>query len=124
MIAWFVGIAHAEIAFEGRPRDGVETTITVLRDGEPGTGETVRVVARPGLAGSREIAVGITDGRGRVRWTPQGAGLVTVRAGDETLPVLVEAVAIPPSTGLLGAVLAATTVALLLAGFLPRRSAR
>ena len=81
-------VAHAGIELEAPPELGVETVILVADDnGDGRPGETVRVVHRPGLAGEREVAVGITDGRGRVRWTPQLDGVAAIRADAETLTV-------------------------------------
>lgn len=81
-------VASATIEIETPPTPGEETIVRVLaQDGRPRAGETVRVVHRPGLAGQRELAIGITDARGRVRWTPAEAGVAVVRAGEERLPV-------------------------------------
>src|SRR5690606_11937455 len=65
------------------PRAGQETTLTLtdLRE-RPVAGATVQVVYREGLGGERQRAVGITDSRGRVRWTPELSGVVEIRAGD------------------------------------------
>ena len=61
-------------------------------------GRTVTVVFRPGLAGERELAIGITDGRGRVRWTPESGGHTVVHAGAETRDVVVRHAATPLRT--------------------------
>jgi hypothetical protein len=111
VILGWVAVAAADVGFEAPPRAGAETVIAVSRDGEPGAGETVRVVVRPGLAGSREIAVGITDGRGRVKWTPDAPGLTEVRAGDESVAVLVAGDGPPATTAGLLALLAAGAAA-------------
>lgn len=92
-------LAWGAITLEEPPRVGVETVIHVADDaGRPRAGETVRVVHRPGLGDERELAVGITDARGRVRWTPQVDGVTTVRAGDERLSVRVVPVEPPLGT--------------------------
>ncbi len=107
MILW-AAVSLADVGFESPPAEGAETVVTVARDGEPVGGATVRVVLRPGLAGSREVAVGITDGRGRVQWTPEAGGLTAVRAGDEVVTVLVAAQQPPAATLVtLGALVAA-----------------
>jgi hypothetical protein len=84
MIALLLGVtAMAGVQLERPGEVGVETVIVVHDDQDaPRPGQTVRVVFRPGLAGEREQAVGITDGRGRVRWTPNAAGLAKIRAGE------------------------------------------
>ena len=65
----------ALVTLEAPALIGAEVVIAVTDEqGDPAGGETVRVVHRPGLAGEREVAVGITDGRGRVRWTPDASG--------------------------------------------------
>mgnify|MGYP000043866742 CR=1 FL=1 len=64
--------------------DAPATVVEVLdADQHPRSGETVRVLHRPGLAGEEEQAIGITDGRGRVSWTPSSPGVAVVRAGEE-----------------------------------------
>lgn len=90
MIAW-LSCALASVALESPPVEGTEVVIE-LRDarGDADSGETVRVVHRPGLAGSHELAIGITDGRGRVRWTPAEGGLARLRAGDQVLDLRIE----------------------------------
>jgi hypothetical protein len=90
--------ASAEIRFESPPVVGEPVVIVVERDGRVGRGETVRVVHRPGTVHERERAIGITDGRGRVGWTPEEGGVAEVRAADETLPVHVRWAAAPTST--------------------------
>lgn len=119
--AW-AAAALADVSFETELAQGRETVVAVARGGEPVGGATVRVVVRPGLAGSREIAVGITDGHGRVRWTPEHPGLTTVRAGDESVSVLVAAASPPPSPIVSLALLGLTAAALLGVGAWRRAS--
>ena len=75
-IVLMAALAMAEITLENEAVEG-QPNVVVLTDinGRPRGGETVRVVHRPGLSGEREVAIGITDGLGRVRWTPDLAGL-------------------------------------------------
>ena len=88
MIAGWIAVALAGVHFEAPPAAGVETIVAVTDAADqPAPGETVRVVHRPGLTGEEDLAIGITDGRGRVRWTPTQGGIAVVRAGDERLPV-------------------------------------
>ncbi|MCB9686937.1 MAG: hypothetical protein H6735_18000 [Alphaproteobacteria bacterium] len=90
MIAW-MSYAFASVTLDAAPVQGTEVVIEVRDDlGDPDSGETVRVVHRPGLAGTRELAIGITDGRGRVRWTPAEGGVARVRAGDQVLDLRIE----------------------------------
>jgi hypothetical protein len=117
---WLCLPALAGVGFESSPRDHEETVITVTREGEAAAGETVRIVMRPGLGGSRELAVGITDGRGRVKWIPEGAGLTEVRAGAESVTVLVAGDLPPVTVGVFG-LLAAVAAGFLVVGFRPRR---
>ncbi len=97
-------LAGAEgIAIQSAPAVGTETAI-VVTDGNdaPRVGVTVRVLHRPELAGERELAIGITDARGRVRWVPEQAGVAEVRADNQR-----ERVSIPwakPPTGALSLV--------------------
>lgn len=92
-------LASAEVAMEIPPMVGSETVVLVRNDeGRPSAGETVRVVHRPGMAGELEIAIGITDGRGRVRWTPEVPGLAIVRADDETQQIQVARDDLPTGT--------------------------
>jgi len=87
---WLAFAAHAGITLESPPRVGDEVVVAVTDEfGDPRSGETVRVHHGPGLAVSREVAVGITDGRGRVRWKPITAGVAELQAGEEPLRVRV-----------------------------------
>ncbi len=119
MIAWILALslaladAPAEVppplTFEPPPEVGAESVITVTDDlGRIQPGATVQVLHRPELDGERQIAIGITDSRGRVRWTPELAGVARVRAGDIAEPVVVGRPGPPPT--------AVTLLALLLAG--------
>ena len=99
MIA-LLAVAWGAVTLETPPEAGVETVVAVQdAEGDPRGGVTVRVVMRPGLGGERELAVGITDGRGRIRWTPEDAGVAWLRAGDESLRVRVAGA--PPGSALL-----------------------
>ncbi len=84
-------LALGAISTTASPIQHQEVVIEVQHnDGRPRPGETVRVVHRPGLGGEQEIAIGITDGLGRVRWTPETPGVATLRAGDERVPIRVQ----------------------------------
>lgn len=119
MIA-LLSVAFAEITLEVPPVTGVETVV-VVQDvrGEPRGGQTVRVIHRPGLAAEQELAVGITDGRGRIRWTPSATGVAWIRAGDEILPLRVAGPA-PGSALLLGIALLVGSSGAFVRGVVPR----
>lgn len=103
---WLAALARAEVRLEAPAEVGQETVIALVDpEGRGRAGQTVRVVHRPGLAGEKELAIGITDGRGRVRWTPDQPGVARLRAGDETLPITVAGGATPAPTVLLLAAL-------------------
>lgn len=120
MIVVFFGLlqARAGIALDAAPVAGADVTITVTDDfGDPRSGETVRVMHSPDLAAVREVAVGITDGRGQVKWTPVAAGVAELRVGNDPKRVRIAPDRLDPTTalllGLLGIVgLGATVVGL------------
>jgi hypothetical protein len=98
MSVWWLTIALGGIAVQapgggiGQPSVGEPVRLTITDDADhPLPGQTVRVVHRPGLALEREQAIGITDARGQVEWTPAAAGLARLRAGDRVQPVQVAA---------------------------------
>lgn len=103
MIVWLgLALASAAVGLDPLPMEGRETVVTVAdADGRPRSGETVRVLHRPGLAAEVEQAIGITDARGQVRWKPTVPGVAHVRAGDEVAPVHVEAARMRPDVPLL-----------------------
>lgn len=123
MIVLFASIALASIRFETPTVVGRQVIVVVDRDGVPGRGETVRVVHRPGTAHERERAIGITDGRGRVAWTPEEGGVAEIRAGDEVLAMRVAWVDLPTGTATALGLLALTSLGLALTG-LRKRPAR
>jgi hypothetical protein len=116
VIALLAGASLAAVTFEVPPVQAVETVVIATRtDGEPLAGATVRVVYRPGLAGEHEQAIGITDGRGRITWTPSDAGIAVVKAADQEQPLRVAPGGVPEGTA--GLVIATVTLAALLAGY-------
>jgi hypothetical protein len=119
IVIWLVASAFAGVDFEVPPREGVETVVVVTAPGigeeapQPVAGATVRVTHRPGLAGEKELAIGITDGRGRVRWVPGEGGVADVRANDEVERVRIDSGGVPPvEAGLGGTLLVAGLLAL------------
>ncbi|MEN0067658.1 MAG: hypothetical protein AAGA48_36345 [Myxococcota bacterium] len=120
---WLLATASASITLEAPPQVGDEVVITVTDPfGEPRSGETVRVFHGPELTTEREVAIGITDGRGRIRWTPSTPGVAELQVGEEPLRIRVAPAEAPLTVMFLVAVLmvagfGATGVALL-----PRRA--
>ena len=96
MILLATQIALASVTLAEPPQIGGEVWVHVTDEDTPLAGETVRVLHRPGLHGESEVAIGITDSRGRVRWQPSISGVAELRAGSETQRVVV---ASPPPTG-------------------------
>lgn len=109
MIAFWSALAVAGMSWEDEPREGVEAVLAVVDEaGAPRSGLTVRVIHRPGLSGEREVAIGITDGRGRVRWTPEQPGVARLRAGDEEQLVRIGTARTEPTPLLILGLLVAT----------------
>lgn len=95
-------LAFGGITTDSPPVQGTATVVVLTDgDGRPRGGETVRVVHRPGLQGDREVAIGITDGLGRVRWTPDVAGVAEIRAGQEHLALQIGWPGIPLDSAVL-----------------------
>jgi hypothetical protein len=84
------------ITVEEPPVAGEETVVLVTDGADrPQPGVTVRVLHRPELDGSQELAIGITDGLGRVRWTPEVAGVAELRANQDAMPVSIAWASVP-----------------------------
>ncbi|NCG20161.1 MAG: hypothetical protein GWP91_14225 [Rhodobacterales bacterium] len=116
----FADLTLGAIVTTAAPMQGDEVVIEVHHnDGRPRPGETVRVVHRPGLGGEQELAIGITDGLGRVRWTPESPGVAQLRAGDETQRIRIETNRPPLNTLLLLLLLALTSLGALVYALLP-----
>ena len=113
MIVLWSTLAFAALTVDPAPTQGVESTVLVTGDDlAPRAGVTIRVVHRPGLDGTRELSVGITDTRGRVRWTPELAGTAVLRSDNDALPLAVAWQGAPPETLiLLGLLVAGALVA-------------
>ena len=92
-----------------QPSAEIEVTYTDER-GKPAVGATISVVHRPGLDGEQQLAIGITDSRGRVRWTPDQSGVANIRANDDELAVQVAWPNPPSQTALLLALLFVTSL--------------
>lgn len=114
--------AHAGITVEPLPTAGADIVLQVTDSrGDPQAGRTVRAIRRPGLAGSDEVAIGITDGQGQVRWTPERGGVTELRAGEDRLRVPVGWVSPPTGTLLVWVLLLLAALAALTHGLWPRR---
>ncbi len=115
---WLLAAARAGISLDADPVVGSEVEIAVTDEfGDPRTGETVRVHHGPGLASERELAVGITDGRGRIRWTPSVPGVAELLVGTEPLRVRVTPREPPITSALMTALTALAGLVAALAGF-------
>jgi hypothetical protein len=105
------------VTVDPAPVQGAESWVVVTDDiGRAASGVTIRVVHRPGLDGTRELAIGITDALGRVRWTPEAAGAALVQADDAQLPVEVAWAAPPSATIALMVMLAIGALAAIVGG--------
>ena len=84
MILLLASLSWATIEVEEPVTAGQEVAITVVNDlSQPRPGLTVRAIYRRDLATEQDMAVGLTDARGRVYWTPKRGGPVTLRAKSE-----------------------------------------
>lgn len=124
MIALWLGLSMAwgGVTITPAPQIDVETVVTVLDAEEsPRVGRTVSVIHRPGLDGQQELAIGITDARGRVRWTPEIAGVATLHVDDQELDLTVAWPQIPTNTATLLTLLGFAGTAAMLFGLFRRR---
>lgn len=67
-------------------------------DGTALVGQTLRALHRPDLSDSHEVAIGITDGMGRVRWQPDLAGVTRLSSEDHELWVSIQPANLPSDT--------------------------
>lgn len=122
MILLLASLAFAEIIVEPAPVAGTEVAITVLDDlSRPISGATVRAVARPGLARERDLAVGLTDNRGRVYWTPRDGGPVVLQARTDSTRVHVAYAQAPRESMVLLILLGIIAMLATTVGLWPRR---
>ena len=90
MILFFLPAALAGVDITPSPVAGEASVVVATgADGDPRVGQTVTVVHRVGLPGEDEVAIGITDARGRVEWTPREGGVSELQVGDERLRISV-----------------------------------
>lgn len=86
----FALVVATALLVDPSPRVGSASTVTVTtEEGGPRAGVTVTVVERPGRPDADEIAIGISDARGRVQWTPEASGPARLRADDADAYVVV-----------------------------------
>jgi hypothetical protein len=127
MIAvWMLGtLAFADLTTEPAPVVDTESVILVTQpDGTPLGGETVRVVHRPGMVGEAEVAIGITDTRGKVRWTPVEPGLSVLRAGEQSRTLQVGRIESPKALFALLLILVVAALTALAYGLFDARKAQ
>lgn len=122
LLFWLLASAEASIVVGEDPQLGVESWVTVSSSEQPVAGATVSVIHRPGIAGEIEIAVGITDASGRVRWTPARRGVTTIQAGPRQTTVRVASPLPPPEAITLLGLIIMAGLASLLYGLSVRRS--
>jgi len=73
--------ARADIAVSPEaPVAGRAATVTVTAGQAPAAGATVQAIYRPGSEVSHIETVGVTGSDGSVAWTPEDAGVVTLKA--------------------------------------------
>ncbi len=113
------------IALQADPELGVVIAITVTDAADrPAVGRTVRVIHRPELDGEKELAIGITDARGKVRWTPEQAGVAVIRADKMERRISVRHPSPPASTVTLLILLGLAALASSVYGVLPSNAHR
>ncbi len=116
ILALLTGLSAATVSLETEASVEVETVVVVTRaDGAPMGGATVRVYYRPDLVGQREQAIGITDARGRIAWTPTHSGIARIQAADQARSLRVAPRGAPEGT--LGLLITVAAMSLLLAGY-------
>ena len=82
VVSLMVGAASADVVLrEKYPTEGENTELFIQADdGTPVSGAAVSVIYRPGSSVEATEAVGTTGPSGRLAWTPQTAGIVSVNA--------------------------------------------
>ena len=102
MLALLTAVSLAGIVPPEAPQVGESTTIQVLDGAEhPIPGVSVRIIYRPDTHSANEVNAGLTDGGGKLAWTPIAAGPVVIRALDAEARVMVPATQLPVETWLL-----------------------
>jgi hypothetical protein len=78
----FAGVASADVVLrEKYPTEGESTELFIQADdGSPVSGAAVTATYRPGSSVEAVEEVGTTGPSGRLAWTPQTAGIVSVNA--------------------------------------------
>lgn len=122
LLLWSSSVPAASLDLASEPTVSIETTVTVVDAmGTPTPGATVRATYRPGLDGEREVAIGITDGLGRVRWTPDEGGVATLRAGQHRQRVVIARQHVPATSLTLLLLLFVASAVAAAYGLIPRR---
>lgn len=118
-----VALATEPIAVDPPAAVGAPSMVTLTDDlGRPIGGVAIHAIARPGLDGATDTAIGVTDGLGRVRWTPDRGGLVDLVADKVTLHLAVPWPSPPAETIALTALLAAAALSAIAWGASSARS--
>lgn len=125
IVAFWAQLALAGVTVDPPPVAGQESVVTVTdRTERPRAGVTVRVVQRHGLDGAREHAVGVSDGLGRVGWTPETGGPAEVIADRDRVVVHVRFRDVPAKTLTLLGLLATAAAGAAIFGLFPARGWR
>ena len=91
MFEFLVSCALAGILIDHPSTTSSEITITVTNSADiPLSGVSVRAHHRPGWHDASEIAVGISDSNGRVRWAPKVSGPALLQAGTQTQTIYIK----------------------------------
>ena len=76
-----LAVQHATLSVHASVGD--EVIVSVVDDDQASMpGQTLTVIHHPGSPDEREVGIGITDSRGRVRWKPDQGGVAELRVGD------------------------------------------
>jgi hypothetical protein len=107
-LLWMFSAQATQLSVEPALKVRNSVVVQCMDRGRPCEGKTVSVVLRPDLSDSQELAIGVTDSRGRVRWTPDRSGVAELRADNARLRVAIPWPR-PPSESLLLMVLLLAT---------------
>ncbi|MBT3222146.1 MAG: hypothetical protein HN348_23985 [Proteobacteria bacterium] len=111
MVLLTIAALAGPITISAPPTPGHEIEVTYTdKRGKPKVGATISVIHRPGLDGEQQLAIGITDSRGRVRWTPEQSGVASIKANDDEFPLRISWPHPPSQTALLLGLLFLTSI--------------
>jgi hypothetical protein len=122
MMVLLLGLAYATITLDNPLRVGTESAITVVDDlSRPVVGAPVRATYRLGLGDEREVAVGLTDARGMVYWTPTVGGPVALRAREHRETAHIERASAPTTEAVMLSLFTTLILAITLLSLWPDR---